>query len=238
MSNFRNTKRLTKEEIEDISNLQINEGQTYYGTDNGVFYKDIDNYRFALVDSYYLQNDILGESKFRSSMLIENIGDLTDEFDLTNADSITLSSPVYDESSISIKKDNNPEIFTNFVLNNEDSKIIDFDTPQTGTFVVEYIGYGPFLYYIDTEGNKVLLGSGSQSTIIGPEGPQGPTGPQGNTGPTGLQGNTGPTGLQGNTGPTGLQGNTGPTGLQGNTGPTGPSIDASQGLTIGEGDLL
>jgi len=235
MSNFRNTKRLTKEQIKNIILTPISEGQTYYGTDNNVFYKDINGFRFALVDSYYLENDILGQSKFRSSMLIENIADLTDEFDLTNADSITLSSPVYDDSPISIKK--NGDSFTNFVLNNEDSKIINFTAPQTGTFVVEYIGYGPFLYYIDTEGNKILLGSGSQSTIIGPEGPQGPTGPQGNTGPTGLRGFTGPQGI---TGPTGLQGNTGligPTGLQGSTGPSGV-IDASQGLTIGEGDLL
>jgi hypothetical protein len=238
MSNFRNTKRLTKEQIENFIQIPFSEGQTYYGIDNNVFYKDIDGFRFALVDSYYLENDILGQSKFRSSMLIENIADLTETFTVSNASSITLASPVYDESPISIKE--NGDSFTNFVLNNEDSKIIDFTTPQTGTFVVEYIGYGPFLYYIDTEGNKILLGSGSQSTIIGPEGPQGPTGPQGNTGPTGLQGNTGLTGLQGNTGPTGLQGNTGPTGLQGSTGPTGPSgvIDASQGLTIGEGDLL
>jgi hypothetical protein len=236
MSNFRNTKRLTKEQIKNIILTPISEGQTYYGTDNNVFYKDINGFRFALVDSYYLENDILGQSKFRSSMLIENIADLTETFTVSNASSITLASPVYDESSISIKK--NLQVFTDFNLNDEDSRVIDFTTtPQTGEFEVKYTGNGPFLYYIDTEGNKILLGSGSQSTIIGPEGPQGPTGPQGNTGPTGLQGNTGPTGLQGNTGPTGLQGNTGPTGLQGSTGPSGV-IDASQGLTIGEGDLL
>jgi hypothetical protein len=234
MSNFRNTKRLTKEQIKNIILTPISEGQTYYGTDNNVFYKDINGFRFALVDSYYLENDILGQSKFRSSMLIENIADLTETFTVSNASSITLSSPVYDENTILF----NPALSegTTFTLA-EDKKTINFTASQTATFVVSYTGNGPFLYYIDTEGNKILLGSGSQSTIIGPEGPQGPSGPQGNTGPTGLQGNTGPTGLQGNTGPTGLQGNTGPTGLQGSTGPSGV-IDASQGLTIGEGDLL
>ncbi|MFM9105465.1 MAG: hypothetical protein ACKOWF_02065 [Chloroflexota bacterium] len=84
---------------------------------------------------------------------------------------------------------------------------------------------------------------GAQSTVTGPQGPQGnqgftgPNGPQGFTGPQGTQGFTGPTGVTGpvstTLGPTGSTGPgiTGPTGatstVTGPTGFTGPAMTAA-----------
>jgi len=56
----------------------------------------------------------------------------------------------------------------------------------------------------------------------GPQGPQGPAGPQGPIGMTGLQGPIGMTGPQGPAGPQGLPGLEGPPGPQGADGPEGP----------------
>jgi collagen type VII alpha len=61
-------------------------------------------------------------------------------------------------------------------------------------------------------------------TVIGSNGPTGPTGVTGATGPTGVTGATGPTGVTGATGPTGVTGATGPTGVTGATGPTGSTV--------------
>jgi hypothetical protein len=72
--------------------------------------------------------------------------------------------------------------------------------------------------------------AGADSTIPGPEGPQGPAGPPGPAGadstvpgPQGPTGPTGPDGPQGDPGPQGPIGPTGPIGPEGPQGPTGPA---------------
>jgi hypothetical protein len=72
------------------------------------------------------------------------------------------------------------------------------------------------------QGPKGLTG---EPGIAGPSGPIGDQGPQGHTGDVGTQGPkglTGDIGAEGNTGPTGLIGDTGPDGPSGDSGPQGP----------------
>jgi hypothetical protein len=63
----------------------------------------------------------------------------------------------------------------------------------------------------------------SESSLIGPPGPQGAPGPQGPAGAAGPRGLTGPVGPQGQTGPQGAAGPQGQTGPQGPAGPQGPT---------------
>lgn len=74
---------------------------------------------------------------------------------------------------------------------------------------------------IDATGKWV----GSNSGLVGPQGPAGATGPQGPAGATGPQGPAGATGAQGPKGDTGPAGATGPQGPTGATGQQGPKGD-------------
>lgn len=65
-------------------------------------------------------------------------------------------------------------------------------------------------------------------SLVGPQGPAGPTGLTGPQGPTGPTGATGPQGPAGPTGLTGPEGPAGPTGATGATGATGPKGDAAE----------
>ncbi len=91
-------------------------------------------------------------------------------------------------------------------------------------------------FWFDTNTNTLKMWSTSTSewistgtSVIGQDGPQGPTGPQGLAGPQGVAGPvgatgpTGPQGVQGNTGTSGATGPTGPQGVQGNAGAAGPT---------------
>ncbi len=68
---------------------------------------------------------------------------------------------------------------------------------------------------------RIVSGSVSWATVVGPSGATGATGAQGITGPTGTAGTNGVTGSTGATGATGVTGNTGATGSTGPTGATG-----------------
>ena len=82
---------------------------------------------------------------------------------------------------------------------------------------------------------------GVDSTVPGPQGPEGDVGPQGATGATGPQGATGATGPQGATGATGPAGPAstvpGPAGATGATGPAGtPGTPGAAGAPGAKGD--
>ena len=67
------------------------------------------------------------------------------------------------------------------------------------------------------------------SSLVGPQGeqgPQGPVGPQGEQGPQGPKGETGPQGVQGEIGPQGPKGDKGDTGEQGPQGIQGEKGDS------------
>jgi hypothetical protein len=71
------------------------------------------------------------------------------------------------------------------------------------------------------------------STVVGPQGPAGPTGA---AGPVGATGAIGPTGIPGMVGPTGSQGPQGATGAQGIQGVAGPTgAQGPQGMTGSQG---
>lgn len=78
MSNFRNTKRLTWDDLADLIRYPISEGQTYFATDAGVFFKDIHGQRFATLEVDSLENihennlQLTGLDKLKGRILLIN----------------------------------------------------------------------------------------------------------------------------------------------------------------------
>lgn len=93
-----------------------------------------------------------------------------------------------------------------------------------GTYVFLTTGMvGQSAYDVAVENGFVGSETAWLATLVGAQGPQGPTGLTGATGPTGSTGATGAQGPQGVAGATGAQGPQGIKGDTGNTGATGPA---------------
>lgn len=93
MANFTRTKRLTLEEIQD---LPISETQTYYAYDKDVFFKDLNGYRFAITNAFYLDEYWVDHdpstSKLKGSLIIEKYGYVSQLFENHSSDVFELES--------------------------------------------------------------------------------------------------------------------------------------------------
>lgn len=89
MEKFRNTKRLTENQINDTLTYPIFEGNSYFATDTEVLYKDIDGYRIKIATVKFTLDYMSGynpsQTKIRSCLIIDRvIGDPTPDNDVYN----------------------------------------------------------------------------------------------------------------------------------------------------------